>query len=214
MCAVHGDQRVRCVYVGGDVPKPGPVNFEDMGMTVDAALAGTGFDLSPFYVEGRSDDEGARCPIRVVILRQGEKTTYNPSVHAVAIQAHPLELYDAIAVTDFRQHPRRIEARKQRIDRMLELGSTEIGDELLALATLRHEYDVWRGDGVRARAASALESLGAEATRLVEAGKGKKIIGLLDLRLSALRLDGLGHAHPTVKSTLKLRQLFRDLTTK
>lgn len=147
------------------------------------------------------------------IFHQGEKTTYDPSRDAVVMRSHPLKINDAIAVTDFRQHPKKIEDRKQRIERMLELGSTEIGDELLSLATLQHEYEEWRGDAGAAAKASD-EYLRAEAALLVKEGKGQKIIGILNLKLSDLQLKGLGDAHPAVRSTTNLIQIFRQRVTK
>lgn len=213
VCAAHGHSTARVVSVGGDVPKPGPVNFEDDGMTIDSAMAGVGMDLSPFYATASSANDGSRCPIRVMVIRQGEKTIYDPSVDAGVMRALLLKLNDFITVTDFRQHPKKIEDRKQRIERMLELGSTEIGDELLSLATLQHEYEEWRGDASAAAKASD-EYLRAEAARLINEGKGQKIVGILKLKLGSLQLDGLGPAHPEVKSTTHLIQVFRDLTTK
>lgn len=213
VCVVRGDQTVRVVHVGGDVPKPGAVNFEGGGMTIDSAMAGVGMDLGLFYAKGRSDNVGPRCPIRVMIFRQGEKTIYDPSVDTAVMRARSLELNDTIAVTDFRQYPKKIEARRQRIDRMLELGSTEVVDELLSLATLQYEYDEWRGQA-GAAPKGYVEHLKKEAARLVEGGKGQKILDILDLKLSSLQLEGLGHAHPAIKSTTNLIQIFRDLVPK
>lgn len=214
LCAAsiaHGDQRAILVYVGGDVPKPGPVNFEDEGMTIDAAMTGVGMDLRPFYSEGRNGNDGPRCPIRVAIIRQGKKKTYDPSTDARVLRAMPLEPYDTVDITDMRQHSKKIEIRKQRIERMLELGSTEIGDELLALAALRHEHEEWRGSEAGEEVPDSDEFLKKEAARLVKEGKGQKIISLLDLRLSALRLEGLGQAHPVVQSPMNLIRIFRKL---
>jgi hypothetical protein len=213
VCVVRGHQTARVVHVGGDVPKPGPVNFEGERMTLDSAMGGVGMDLGPFYTKGRSDNDGSRCPIRVIIIRQGQKTTYDPSADATVMRALPLELNDTIAITDFREHPKKIEDRKQRIERMLELGSTEIGDELFSLATLQHEYEEWRGDAGAAAKASD-EYLRAEAAQLIKEGKGQKIVGILTLKLGSLQLNGLGPAHPVVKSTTHLIQIFRDLTAK
>ena len=211
--AAHGNQTTRQVHVGGDVPKPGPVNFEGDRITLDSAMAGVGMDLGPFYAKGRSQTDGSRCPIRIEIFHQGQKTTYGPSLDAVVIRAHPLKPNDAITVTDFRQHPKKIEDRKQRIERMLELGSIEIGNELVSLATLQHEYGEWRGEDAAAAKASD-EYLRGEAARLVKEGKGQKILGILNLKLGSLQLDGLGPAHPVVKSTTHLIQIFRDLSPK
>lgn len=168
-------------------------------------------DLSPFYTKRRSDNDGSRCPIRIEIFHQGEKTTYDPSVDAVVMRAHPLMLNDTISVTDFRQHPKKIEVRKQRIERMLELGSTEIANELWSLATLQHEYEEWRS-GVASKGSD--DYLRKEATRLFEEGKGQKVIGILDLKLSALQLDGIGPAHPVVKQTKDLIGIFRKLVAR
>ncbi len=213
VCAARGNQTARVVSVGGDVPKPGPVDFVDGGMTIDSAMAGVGMDLSPYYARERVDNDGSRCPIRIVVFRQGEKTTYDPSVDAAVMRALPLELNDTIAVTDFRQYPKKIEARRQRIERMIELGSTEIVDEFLSLATLHSEYDEWRGQAGAAPKGSD-EHLKKEAARLVEGGKGQKILDILDLKLSALQLEGLGKAHPAIKSATNLIQIFRDLVPK
>jgi hypothetical protein len=216
LCAVyaaHGNQAAREVHVGGDVPKPGPVNFEGDRITLDSALAGVGMDLGPFYALGLSKNDGSRCPIRVDIYHQGQKTTYDPSLDAAVMRAHPLKPNDTVAVTDFRQHPKKIEDRKQRIERMLELGSTDIGDELLSLATLQHEYEEWRGDAAAVAKASD-EYLRAEAAQLIKLGKGQKIVGILNLKLGSLQSDGLGPAHPVVKSTTHLIQIFRDLSAK
>jgi len=38
--AAHGNQTTRQVHVGGDVPKPGPVNFEGDRITLDSASPG------------------------------------------------------------------------------------------------------------------------------------------------------------------------------
>ena len=170
-------------------------------------------DLGPFYAKGRNENDGSRCPIQVEIFHQGQKTTYDPSLDAVVMRAHQLTLNDMITVTDFRQHPKKIEYRKQRVGRMLELGSTEIGDELYSLATLQHEYEEWRGDAGAAAKASD-EYLRAEAAQLIKEGKGQKIVDILTLKLGSLQLNGLGPAHPVVKSTTHLIQIFRDLTAK
>lgn len=210
VCSVHGHQTVRVVHVGGDVPRPGRVAFADEGMTIDSAMTGAGMDLGPFYVEERIDDDGSRCPIRIAVFRQGKRTSYDPSVDAAVMRTLPLSPNDAIIVTDFRRHPKKIEVRKQRVERMVELGSTEIVDELLSLATLRSEYVEWRGQAGEVAEGSA-EQLKKEASRLVEEGKGQRVLDLLDLRLGALQLDGLGQAHPTVKSTKNLIRIFREL---
>ena len=121
--------------------------------------------------------------------------------------------YIGIAITDFREHPKKIEARRQRIERMLELGSTVIVDELLSLATLQQEYDEWRGL-TGAPPKGSVEHLQKEAARLVEGGKGQKILDILDLKLNALQLEGLGHAHPAIKATTNLIEIFRNLVPK
>ncbi len=203
---VHGHSTVRVVNFGGDVTKPGPVNFEE-GMTIDSAMEAVGMDLRPFYAQEDGDNDGLRCPIKVVIFRKGEKTIYDPSIDSAAIQRLPLELNDTIEVTDIRQHPKKIKARELRIEKMLELGSTEIVDELLSLAELRYEYDEWRGHAD----VTSDGHLKKEASRLVEQGKGQRVIGIIDLRLGALQLDGLRPAHPTMKKIISLRQIYRDL---
>ena len=213
VCTAYGNQTARVVHVGGDVPKPGPVNFIGDSMTIDFAMAGVGMDLSPFYTKGDGDNKGTRSPIRIMIFRHGQKTTYDPSSDATVMRTLPLELNDAIAVTDFRQNPKKIEDRKQRIERMLELGSTEIGDELLSLATLQHEYEEWRGNA-GAAAKTSDEYFRAEAAQLIKEGKGQKIVGILNLKLGSLQSDGLGPTHPVVKSTTHLIQIFRDLSDK
>lgn len=215
VCSVHGDSTIKVgvVFVGGDVPKPGPVKFEEEGMTIDLAMAGVGMDLGPFYAKENGDKEGLRCPIKVEVFRKGEKTVYDPSVDSAALQGHPLELRDAIVVTDFRQHPQKIDARKKRIEKMLALGSTEIMDELLSLATLQYEYDEWRGQN-DATAQGSVVLLKKEASRLIREGKGQKILDILELKLSVLELDGLGPSHPTIKSTKSLIQIYRDLVPK
>jgi hypothetical protein len=216
LCAIgaaHGNQTARVVHVGGDVPKPGPVNFVGESMTIDLAMAGVGMDLSPFYTKGHGDNSGTRSPIRVMIIRHGQKTTYNPITDATVMRTLPLELNDTIAVTDFREHPKKIETRKQRVNRMLDLGSTEIVDELLSLATLQHEYDEWRGQG-GTPPNSPVEYMKEEAVLLVKEGKGHKVLDILDLKLSALQLEGLGPAHPAMNSTMSLIQIYRDLVAK
>jgi hypothetical protein len=213
ICTASGTVVVRVVHVGGDVPKPGPVNFEGEAMTLDSTLAKVGLDITPFYVKENGDKNRLRCPIKVVIYRKGEKTIYDPTVDSVAMQGLALELNDAIAVSDLRQHPEKIETRKKRIEKMLVLGSTEIMDELLSLSTLQYEYDKWLGQ-VGEDANGSVEYLKKEATRLVEEGKGQKIIDILDLKLGALKLDGLGPSHPIIKSGMSLIQIYRDLVTK
>jgi hypothetical protein len=203
---VHGPSTVRVVNIGGDVTKPGPVNFEE-GMTIDSAMEAVGMDLRPFYAQEDGDNDGLRCPIKVVIFRKGEKTIYDPSIDSAAIQRLPLELNDTIEVTDIRQHPKKIKARELRIEKMLELGSTEIVNELLSLAELRYEYDEWHGHADM----TSDGHLKKEASRLVAQGKGQRVIGIIDLRLGALQLDGLRPAHPTMKKIISLRQIYRDL---
>lgn len=168
-------------------------------------------DLGPFHTNGRGKKDGSSCPIRVEIFHQGEKTTYDPSVDAVAMRVHSLRPYDTISVTDFRQHPKKIEVRKQRIERMLELGSTEIGDVLYSLAALQREHEEWRSG---AACKDPGDYLRKEAARLVEEGKGQKVVGILDLKLSALQLDGLGPAHPLLKRTKDLIDVFREFVAK
>ena len=209
----RGDQTGRVVHVGGDVPKPGPVTFEDKGMTIDSAMAGVGMDLRPFYAKENGENNGLRCPLKVLVIRKGEKTIYDPCIDSAAMQGLPLELNDTIAVIDLRQHPQKIEARKERIEKMLAIGSTEIMDELLSLATLQHEYDEWRGQAGAAIKGSD-EHLKKEASRIVREGKGQKLLDILELKLSALELDGLGPSHPTIKSTKSLIQICRDLVAK
>ena len=207
VCVASGHQTVRVVHVGGDVPKPGPVTFEGKGMTIDSAMAGVGMDLRPFYAKKNGDNNGLPCPIKVVVYHKGEKTVYDPSVDSAAMQNLRLELNDAIGVTDIRQHPKKIEARELRIEKMLELGSTEIVDELLSLAALQYEYDEWRGESE----ATSEGHLKKEAARHVEQGKGQRVIEIIGLRLGALKLDGLGPAHPTIRSTMSLLQIYREL---
>ena len=210
VCIVHGHSTVRVVNIGGDVPKPGPVNFEEKGMTIDSAMAAVGMDLRPFYAKKNGNNDGLRCPIKVVVFRKGEKTIYDPSVDSAAMQELPLELNDTILITDIRQHPKKIKARELRVEKMLELGSTEIVDELLSLAELQYEYDEWRGHADATSAGSVLH-LRKEASRLVEQGKGQRVIGIIDLKLGALQLDGLRPAHPTMQTIMSLRQIYRDL---
>jgi hypothetical protein len=210
VCVASGHQTRRVVHVGGDVPKPGPVNFEDEGMTIDSAMAGVGMDIKPFYAKENGDNNGLRCPIKVVVYSKGEKTVYDPSVDSAAMQELPLELNDTIEVTDIRQHPKKIKARELRIEKMLELGTTEIVDELLSLAELRYEYDEWRGQAD----ATADGHLKKEASRLVEQGKGQRVIGIIDLQLGSLELDGLRPAHPKMKKIISLRQIYSDLAPK
>jgi hypothetical protein len=210
VCVASGHQTVRVVHVGGDVPKPGPVNFEDEGMTIDSAMAGVGMDIKPFYAKENGGNDGLRCPIKVMVYRKGEKTVYDPSVDSAVMQELPLELNDTIEVTDIRQHPKKIKARELRIEKMLELGSTDIVDELLSLADLRYEYDEWRGHAD----ATSDGHLKKEASRLVEQGKGQRVIGIIDLQLGALELDGLRPAHPRMKKIISLRQIYSDLVPK
>ena len=213
ICVVRGDQTVRVIHVVGDVPKPGPVSFEADGLTIDSVMAKVGMDLSSFNTKDQGYNDGNRCPIRVSIFHGGKETTYDPSVDAVAMRAHSLTLNDVISVTDFRNHPQKIVLRKQRIERMLDLGSTEIGDEVLALATLQHEYEEWRADA-SATPKELDEYLRAVASRLIKDGKGQKIIDLLELKVSSLKLDGLGPTHPVIKSTTSLVQTFQDVSGK
>ena len=211
ICAVSGNEIELVIHVGGDVPKPGPVSYKDKGMTIDAAMAGVGMDLTPYYQKGHSVKDGQRCPIRVEIFNQSEKTTYDPRTDSAVMRAHALMPNDTISVTDIRQHPKKIEVRKQRIERMLELGSTEIADELLSLAAMQREYEEWRSG---AASKGSVDYFRKEAARLVEEGKGQKIIGILELKLSAQQLEGLGSAHPLIKQTKDLIAVFRELVAK
>lgn len=213
VCVVRGDQAVPAVTVGGDVPKPGPVKFEGEGMTMDSAMAGVGMDLEPYYAKGHRDNDASRCPIRVMVIRRGQKTVYDPSVDVAVLRSLQLELNDTIAVTDFRQHPKRIEAGRRRIDRMIELGSTEIVNELFSLAALQFDYDKCLSNAGE-HPEDSVASLKEEAARLAEEGKGQRILDILDLKLSALQLEGLGKAHPAIKSTTSLIEIFRDLAPK
>jgi hypothetical protein len=216
LCGVfvaHGDHAVRVVHVGGDVPKPGPVRFEGKGMTIDSAMAGAGMDIRPFYAKENTDNNGLRSPIKVVVIRQREKTIYDPIVDSVTIQGLQLEPNDAIAIIDIRKHPERITARMQRVEKMLAIGSTEIADELLSLAMLQYEYDDWLGQSGAVTKGSD-EHLKKEASRLVREGKGQKILDILELKVGALELDGLGPSHPKIKSIKSLIQIYRDLVAK
>jgi hypothetical protein len=209
VCTVHGDTTFPLVHIGGYVPKPGPVTFGE-GMTIDSAMAKVGMDLVPFYAKENGENNSLRCPIKVVVIRKGEKKTYDPSIDSAALQGLPLEPYDTIEVFDLRQHPKKIAARELRIKKMLELGSTEIVEELLTLAELRYEYDEWRGHAD----ATSDGHLKKEASRLVEQGKGQRVIGIIDLQLGALELDGLRPAHPKMKKIISLRQIYSDLVPK
>lgn len=213
VCTARGDQSGSFVIVCGDVPKPGPIPYEDKGITFDSAMAIAGINLSPFYDQARNGNHRTPCPVQVVIYREDKKTSYNPISDAAVLRALPLERNDAISITDLRQHPQKIHARKQRIERMLNIGSTELGEELFSLATLQQEYEEWIGDA-NAVSKGLDEHLKAEASRLVNEGKGPKIIELLDLKLGSLRLEGHGPAHPRMKTTTQLIQIFRELVAK
>jgi hypothetical protein len=210
VCVVCGDQTDSVVHVCGDVPKPGPITFEGEGMTIDSAMEAVGMDLRPFYAQEDGDNDGFRCPIKVVVFRKGKRTIYDPIIDSAAIQGLPLELNDTIEVSDIRQHPKKIKARELRIEKMLELGSTVIVNELLLLAALKYEYDEWRVHADATPAGSVVH-LKKEAARLVEQGKGQRVIGIIDLKLGALQLEGLGSGHPTMKEIIRLRQIYRDL---
>lgn len=93
---------------------------------------------------------------------------------------------------------------------MFALGSTETGAEIRALASLRHEYNLWRKGGGGANAEGLDAVLQKEAARLAGEGKGQKIIGLLELRLGALGLAGLGEAHPTVQEINEMIDIFTE----
>lgn len=82
---------------------------------------------------------------------------------------------------------------------MLELGSTAIGKEIMELAELRFDFATWEGKDDKKDLGSLDDFLGGEITRLQKAGHTKKIVGLLEFRRGALRLDGLGKAHPEIK---------------
>lgn len=212
VCSVNGDTTTKLgvVYVGGDVPKPGPVKFEKEGMTIDSAMEGVGMDLTPFYAKEKKDNDGLRCPIKVVVYHRDEKTIYDPSVDFAEMRKPTLELNDTIVVMDLRQHPVKIGARKKRVEKMLTLGSIEIMDELLSLATLQYEYEEWQGQAGVAAKGSA-EYLKKEASRLIGEGKGQKILNILELKLDGHKLDGLGPSHPTNKETTSLIEIYRDL---
>ncbi len=209
VCAVHGYLVVRVVSVGGDVPKPGHVDFEDGGMTIASVMEKAGMDLRQFKAENNGSGGDTRCPIRIVVFRKGEETIYDPCVDSVVMREPLLEPNDVIEVTDLRLHPEKIGACKKRIEKTLELGSIEIMDELLSLSKLQYEYDRWLGKaGENANGSAGY--LKKEAARLVGEGKGRRIIDILEIKLGRLESDGLGPSHPTIKSTMDLIRIYRD----
>jgi hypothetical protein len=211
VCVVSGDESAPALTVAGDVPKPGPLSLEN-GMTMDSAMAKAGMDLRPFYADEIPDDKGPRCPIKIEVYRDEKKTIYDPSLDSAALRQLKLVDKDTIEVTDFRKHPEKIEERKKRLEKMLILGSIEIMSELLELATLQYEYDNWLGQsGEEGGSAPYVKK---EATRLCSEGKGQRVVAILELKLGALELDGLGPAHPTIQSTKSLTQVYRDLIAK
>lgn len=183
------------ITVGGDVPRPGTIAFEDVTITLHEAVEKSGLDLRPFYIAGNA--KVMQCPIRVTIHRVGETRTYDPQKDAEVFPSIKVGSRDVIEVKDFRKHPDKIRERTKRLDEMLSLGSTEVGDEIEALAGLRREHTLWV-DSKREKHESLAVYIRREYDRITEEGKGEKVAKLLKLRRSALILAGLGPSHPTV----------------
>lgn len=196
------------IHVVGDVPSPRTIKTGEQKVTMHAAVALAGLDLTPFYTLPPDGENAHRCPIRIVRHNGMIRLTYNPVEDREKLLVETLDPTEMIQVTDFRQHPEKIAERERRIQQMLELGSSEIGDEIRRLATLRHELAAW-ADWQPGKEPEEVDAfLQREAARLVDEGFGKKIIGLIELRRSALILDGLGPVHPHIKDTDEMLWMF------
>ena len=215
MCAIKelaASQISNDIPVGGDVPRPGPVDPGAKGMTIESALAKTGFDLRPFF--NGDEDKDHACPIRVILYRGGTSKSYDPKINAKALRTERVHLQDAIELKDFRTYPIKIDEWTKHLNQMIFLGSSEVGDKIRKLAGLRHEYARWKKSG----AGEEPESVGSfemkEVARLIDEGKGGKIVGLLELRRNALALEGIAPAHPKMKETVDLLKMFTELLHK
>jgi hypothetical protein len=197
------------IAVGGDVPRAGPVAYDENGMTIEAAVAKAGLDLRLFYKAQASEEQA--CPIRVILYRGATRKSFDPRLDADTLRAEKVALHDTIELKDFRKHPGKIEDRMKRITQMVALGSSEIGDEIRALATLQHEYALWQKGSDKKATESVDSFVRKEIARLTDEGYGKKIVGLLELRRSALGMAGLGETHPKMKDTVDLIKMFNEL---
>lgn len=200
-CGVLGAEVIPFVQVSGDVPMPRTVRTDRVDLTIHAALLRAGLDLTPYYA---APGDGKKCPIRIVRIRDGAPVSYDPAADEEKLRNENLQPTDVIAITDFRKHPGKMGEREMRIRQMLDLGSTEIGGEIRALATLRHEYDAWAGWQPGREPGDPDAFLKREVDRLVDDGHGEKIIRLLELRRGTLVLEGLGLAHPSVRDVDEL----------
>jgi hypothetical protein len=200
------------IPVGGDVPRPGPVAFDDNGMTIESIVAKAWLDLRQFY---KGADSGVQaCPIRVVLYRDGKRKIYDPGSDADVLRTEKVHRLDAIEVKDFRKYQGKIEESVRRINQMISLGSSEVGDEILELAALRHEYTQWKRSSSGDEPDTVESFTKKEVARLTDEGESFKMIGILDLRRSALEREGLAPAHPKVKETIRLKAMFIELQQK
>ncbi len=209
LCSVAKLAACQCVqdvvYVGGEVPRPGPIKYEK-GMTIEAAVAKTGLQLRQLN-KGQIDEEQA-CPIRVVIWRKGTKMSYDPKIDAAKLRTTQVLPHDTVELKDFRTYPGKIDERRKRLSQMITLGSWEIDDEIRVLAGLQDEYAQW----VRISGEKEPEPVDSfvikEVARLSNEGKGQKTVDLLELRRREMELGGVGPGHPTMKRLVDLIELF------
>ena len=210
----NGYPEVHRVHVGGEVPRPGPVEITGKKLTFDDVLRKVGLDLSSFYDYKKGPDK-LNCPLRIQLLRNGQIVkSFVPDADQAALKTERVQLNDVIVVTDLRKSPERIEERRKRIEQILELGSTRIGDEIQAVAELRFEYDQWLNGNKNAPGDGKDRALQKEVIRLCEEGKGAKIIQLLELDRGALVLTGLGPAHPVLRKNEELKRMFEEQSGK
>lgn len=198
--------------VGGDIPRPGPIAFDEGKITILDAVAKAGLDLQQLRNDCTASNEP--CPVRIILHRNEGSMAYDPFSELEKLRAEQTQLNDLVLVVDFRTFPAKIKERTKRLDQMINLGSTDFGDELMALAKLRHDSAQWK-DGKNKIEPASLESfIEIEATRLVDEGKGKKIVSLLELKQSSLELEGHGPAHPSIRQAKQLIATFTDLLAK
>ena len=201
-----GQYLVDVIYVGGEVPRPGPVKYEK-GMTIETAVAESGLQLRQLN-KGQIGEEQA-CPIRVVILRKGTKMgCYDPKIDAEKLRTTQVLPLDTVELKDFRTYQGKIDERRKRLSQMITLGSWKIDDEIRLLAGLQDEYAQWVRISGEKEPEPVDSFVNKEVASLTDEGKGQRTVDLLELRRREMELGGVGPGHPNMKRMVDLIELF------
>jgi hypothetical protein len=201
-----GQYLVDVIYVGGEVPRPGPIKYEK-GMTIETAVAESGLQLRQLN-KGQICEEQA-CPIRVVIWRKGTKMGYyDPKIDAEKLRTTQVLPLDTVELKDFRTYQGKIDERRKRLSQMITLGSWKIDAEIRLLAGLQDEYAQWVRISGEKEPEPVDSFVNKEVARLTDEGKGQRTVDLLELRRREMELGGVGPGHPTMKRMVDLIELF------